>query len=233
MADDKTLKKLFIEQYEKRLDEEIHGIDKDMNFDAFIKNFPFSELPEEWKAESENRYGVKKPKLRKRIKTKLKAIRRRMAHSRAAIFIIIVFVSVLTIMNVFPAQSMAVAKKVSLLFGWGDKSIEIGLKSCWPEISEDFVLTDTKENKNLSRRRYENTEGNYIEVSVYPDTYKITADNEDLDESRELTINGSRAVILSKNNITTIYIYLSGNIMKVESDLSSNETEQIAETIDD
>ena len=63
--------------------------------------------------------------------------------------------------------------------------------------------------------------------------YKITADNEDLDESRELTINGSRAVILSKNNITTIYIYLSGNIMKVESDLSSNETEQIAETIDD
>ena len=97
-------------------------------------------------------------------------------------------------------------------------------------IPEDFNLDAAEKNENISRNRYVCLDS-YIEVTVYPSSYKLILDDEQYDAFDSVTCGVYVGKIHSKNGITTIAIDFDGSLVEIESNLPMEEIKQIADSI--
>ncbi len=147
---------------------------------------------------------------------------------KIAVGIIVFFIVFSTGLILDPTPYIAVKKIIrEIRFNDLGDSVQISIMH-YPQIPESFELAET----NNHTRKYINATGNYIKVSVYSSNYAVRADNEDCDVYAEKVINGNAAVETVKNGITTFYIYSGEKIIKLESDLPTEDVEAIAETIE-
>lgn len=88
---------------------------------------------------------------------------------------------------------------------------------------------ETKANRNMTKEWYEDTSGHYIEVTMFEKGYEMTMDKERAEYTEETIIAGSKAVIITKNGITTIFLYQNEILFEIESNLLLEDFIEAAE----
>lgn len=78
---------------------------------------------------------------------------------------------------------------------------------------------------------YENEKGEFIKISIYPENFFLSFDNEDYQEYEDININDFSGKMIIKNDIVTILFFDNVSLFEVESNLSKEETLIFAESI--
>lgn len=78
---------------------------------------------------------------------------------------------------------------------------------------------------------YENEKGEFIKISIYPENFFLSFDNENYQEYKDIKVNGYSGKIIIKNDIVTILFFDDVNLFEVESNLPKEKTLIFAESI--
>lgn len=205
----KEIDKLFGEEYNKILDLELRQIDKEI--DLFHIEAP--------------------PNLTKSIshKTGLKLYTPKDMWNSYKIATAILAMVILSATFIIANPRGGIAFKNmfrSLIFDNTNVSFEFNSAETkfFPELPNDFELLQTIENMNFIRKKYGNESGHYIEISLYAAAYKLSLDNEKYEHYEDITINDFQGKKISKDNTTTVIVFVHDRIVSVKSILWVNDT---------
>lgn len=181
------------------------------------------EIPDRLTGRLSRKYGLRLKKSERHEKRVLNA-----ALAVIAVFCIAVW---------FPKTVTAVVNVIrELAFEDHGKSMDVYSKTkadsaFYIDIPEEFLSEGTfLVGKDIIKTRYQSPE-NYIEVTEYPDDYKIVYDTENPENRRDIELNAHFGKIFRKNGITTIVLDYSGTILEVESSLQEDALLEIANSI--
>lgn len=152
---------------------------------------------------------------------------------KIAVYIAIVFMGI-CVFN--PKVTMAIKNVVYELFSIESKeSIDIKLeeeiwKKYTPYIPNGFELETQIDNVNLTKKIYTRSDY-FISISISTKEYYLSLDNENLSDLEEIKINTSKGKKMVRNQVTTIVFPFNNYIFEVESNLSEQETMDIAKSI--
>lgn len=94
-----------------------------------------------------------------------------------------------------------------------------------------FKKSNYIDNFNKQSVIYENKKGEFIKISIYPENFFLSFDNEDYQEYEDIKINSYSGKIIIKNDIITILFFDNVNLFEVESNLSKEKALIFAESI--
>lgn len=199
-------------ELDKKLEEELQQLDKEI---AMLQ----IEAPEELHKKLTRKTGLKL------YPHKSYAARYKIAITA---FIFVVITSTVIITN--PKGVTAVRNLIrELTVNKTDNSLDFSLAdtSFFTNLPANFKLKDTSEDELFLRKTYENEANNYIEISLYTDSYTLALDNEKYDDYCEMNVNGWKGKKITKNGVTTMIFYIHERIVMIESDLPDTEITQI------
>lgn len=218
---DKKILDLIGKKEEKRILEEIEQIDKKIS----LLNI---QIPDSLDKKI-NYLGIN-PKILKR---------RKPLYKKVAIFISLLFFSGSLVCIVNPKIALALKEEMIQIISFQTKeSLEVNLykgdnllNKLEFYIPNGFKKSNYVDDFNKQKVIYENEKDQFIKISIYPQNFLLSLDNEDCEEYTDIKINDYAGKIFIKNNVITILFFDNVSLFEVESNLPKEKILKVAETI--
>lgn len=165
--------------------------------------------------------------------------RRKPLYKKVAIFISLLFFSGSLVCIVNPKIALALKEEMIQIISFQTKeSLEVNLykgdnllNKLEFYIPNGFKKSNYVDDFNKQKVIYENEKDQFIKISIYPQNFLLSLDNEDCEEYTDIKINDYAGKIFIKNNVITILFFDNVSLFEVESNLPKEKILKVAETI--